>query len=241
MSKENYYAIWNTQQIVNTWAECQQIVKGMSGAKYKKFGTLKEAQDFLRGIEEPQKSKNTNLRVLTYQNMSLSGTVRAVEDTDPFTLGLSGRIYVVDGSFNPKKRIYGGAFALFDSTKNLLFSSRVSGNTPDFAESRNVAGGVLAFASAVHHATQYGLNEVTVVCDYEGIIHWTAPKCVILGGKPCWGMTESSPVACYHANALRYAMSRGLNRIHFIWVRGHRGIDVNEYVDKLAKEAVGVF
>ena len=50
MSKENYYAIWNTQQIVNTWSECQSIVKGMSGAKYKKFGTLEEAQGFLRGI-----------------------------------------------------------------------------------------------------------------------------------------------------------------------------------------------
>lgn len=241
MSKENYYAIWNTQQIVSTWDECQQIVRGMSGAKYKKFGTLEEAQGFLRGIKSPKESRSKNIRVLTYQNMSISGTIRMVEDTDPFTLDLKGQIYVVDGSFNPNKRIYGGAFALFDSTKNLLFSSRVSGNKPDFAESRNVAGEVLAFASAVYHATQFGYNEITIVCDYEGIIRWTAPRCVILGGKPCWGITESSPIAHYHANALRYAMSRGLNRIHFIWVRGHRGIDVNEYVDKLAKEAVGVF
>lgn len=240
MAKEKYYAIWNTQQIVSTWGECQSIVKGLSGAKYKKFGTLEEAQRFLRGIEEPQKPIDQNIRVLTYQNMSISGTIRAVEDTDPFTLGLSGRIYVVDGSFNPSTKVYGGAFALFDSSKNLLFASRVNGNKPDFAESRNVAGEVLAFASALYHATQSGLNEVTVVCDYEGIIRWTAPKCVILNGKPCWGITESSPVACYHANALKYAMSHGLNRIHFIWVRGHKGVDVNEYVDKLAKEAVGV-
>lgn len=61
-----------------------------------------------------------------------------------------------------------------------------------------------------------------------------------LHGKPCWGMTEYSPVAYYHANALRYAMGKGLNKIHFIWVRGHKGVDVNEFVDKLAKEAVGV-
>ena len=53
-------------------------------------------------------------------------------------------------------------------------------------------------------------------------------------------MTEYSPVAYYHANALRYAMGKGLNKIHFIWVRGHKGVDVNEFVDKLAKEAVGV-
>lgn len=212
----------------------------MSGAKYKKFGTLEEAKGFLRGIEEPQKPKNQNLRVLTYQNMSLSGTIRAVEDTDPFTLGLNGRIYVVDGSFNPSTGVYGGAFALFDSAKNLLFASRVNGNKPDLAESRNVAGEVIAFSSAIYHATQSGLKEVTIVCDYEGIIRWTAPKCVILNGKPCWGITDFSPVACYHANALKYAMSHGLNRVHFIWVRGHRGVDVNEYVDKLAKEAVGV-
>ena len=101
MAKENYYAIWNTQQIVNTWAECQSIVKGMSGAKYKKFGTLEEAQGILRGIESPQKLTEQNIRVLTYQNMSISGTIRTVGDTDPFTLGLSGRVYVVDGSFNP--------------------------------------------------------------------------------------------------------------------------------------------
>lgn len=179
MTKESYYAIWNTQQIVGTWAECQSIVKGMSGAKYKKFGTLGEAQNFLRGIESPKEEKGSSIRVLTYQNMSLNGTIQAIEDTDPFTLDLRGQIYVVDGSFNPKTKVYGGAFALFDSSKNLLFSSRVSGAKPDLAESRNVAGEILAFGSAVYHATQFGYNEITIVCDYEGIIRWTAPKCVI--------------------------------------------------------------
>ena len=90
-------------------------------------------------------------------------------------------------------------------------------------------------------AVEQGLSSITLVCDYEGIVRWSAPKSLILRGLPCWGVEgihKSSPIASYHSKALEYARGNGLTRIHFIWVRGHSGVVVNEVVDKLAKEAV---
>lgn len=239
MAKKTYYAIRNTRQIVESWDECKAIVNGMSGAKYKKFFNLDDAKAFINGEVTPIDQQ----KVLHYSLNGISGTIRCIENTDPFTLGLQGSIFVSDGSFNPKTKIYGGGVAQYDSNANLLGTRRITGTDPNFAESRNVAGEVVAFATAIAMAVEQGLSSITLVCDYEGIVRWSAPKSLILRGLPCWGiegMHKSSPIASYHSKALEYARGNGLTRIHFIWVRGHSGVHVNNVVDKLAKEAVGV-
>ena len=239
MSKKTYYAIQNTRQIVESWDECKAIVNGMSGAKYKKFFNLEEAKAFINGdvpITGQQKA-------LQYSLNGIYGTIRCIENTNPFSLNLQGNIFVCDGSFNPRTGVYGGGVALYDERSNLLDTRRINGTNPEFAKSRNVAGEVVAFATAISMAVGRGLTAITVVCDYEGIVRWSAPKSLILRGLPCWGskgMSYSSPIANYHCKALNYAKEHGLTRIHFIWVRGHSGVVVNEVVDKLAKEAVGV-
>ena len=43
MSKQKFYAIKNTNQIVTSWDECKNIVDGLAGAKYKAFKTELEA------------------------------------------------------------------------------------------------------------------------------------------------------------------------------------------------------
>ena len=53
MSKQKFYAIKNTQQVVTSWDECKAIVNGLSGAKYKSFKTESEAVAYiLDQIEE---------------------------------------------------------------------------------------------------------------------------------------------------------------------------------------------
>lgn len=237
MTKTFYYAIKNTNQVVNTWDECKAIVNGMPKAQYKKFSTLEEANAFLEG----KVVKTKQPEVVPYENeQGIKGTIRLIEDTDPFSLNLYGTIFVVDGSFNSKTGVYGGGVAVYDSSKNLLDTRRVSGNKPEFAQSRNVAGEVMAYATAISMAVERRLSSLTVVCDYEGIVRWSAPKSVVVRGQACWGTNGDTPISDYIRRVLSYAKSHGISHIHLIWVRSHTGVKVNDLVDRLAKEAVGL-
>ena len=55
----NYYAVKKGRKpgIYGTWAECETQVKGFSGAVYKKFNSLKEAESFIDGVEKNTEAK----------------------------------------------------------------------------------------------------------------------------------------------------------------------------------------
>ena len=46
-------------------------------------------------------------------------------------------------------------------------------------------------------------------------------------------------VSALYSEAYEQAIEKGM-KIHFIWVRGHVGVDGNEIVDKLAKQGCGL-
>ena len=83
-----FYAV----RIYRSWAECKAVVTGFSGAEYKSFTTLQEAED--------------------YMDM---GTGQVVSCKQP-------EVYAfVDGSFNQKTKVYGyGGFLVYDNKKELL-------------------------------------------------------------------------------------------------------------------------
>ncbi|CAA6798732.1 MAG: Ribonuclease HI-related protein 3 [uncultured Aureispira sp.] len=49
--KTKFYVVWegNKTGIFKTWKECQKHIKGYSGAKYKSFGSMREAEDAFSG------------------------------------------------------------------------------------------------------------------------------------------------------------------------------------------------
>ena len=51
MAKKKIYAVkkGKTTGIFRTWAECSSAVKGYSGAQYKGFSTMDEAEQYLYG------------------------------------------------------------------------------------------------------------------------------------------------------------------------------------------------
>ena len=53
MAKKKFYAVkvGKIPGIYSTWNECEAQVKGVSGAKYKSFATLKEAEEFFHTEE----------------------------------------------------------------------------------------------------------------------------------------------------------------------------------------------
>lgn len=116
----------------------------------------------------------------------------------------------------------------------------VANNKPQFASSKNVAGEVCGFGLAISDAMERALTKMTVVCDYEGIFRWSAPKSVLVNGVACWGTSLKKPVGRYHASLLEVAKESGIEEIDFIWVRGHLGLKINQTVDKMAKKVVGL-
>lgn len=236
-----YYAI-KPDRIVTEWPVCESLVKGVKGAQYKSFKSEADARAWLSNNTE--NNLDVTVPCIPYVNdkYGIEGTIHVVDSSiDPLTVRTKAHTRVsVDGSFNTETLVYGSGIAFFDQDNNVSDTYRIHGDKPEYVSSHNVAGEVVAFSHAIAESVKKGLNEVTIVVDYEGLFRWTAPASVIVRDKACWGNRLSSPIAELHDRALAYAASHGLTRIDFIWVRGHKGFQCNELVDKLAKEACGV-
>ena len=73
----------------------------------------------------------------------------------------------VDGSFNAATSVYGyGGFLVAQGKR---YELQGSGNDPQMASMRNVAGEVLGSTKAMELAVSLGLSELTVYYDYLGI------------------------------------------------------------------------
>lgn len=237
--KKKYYAVRTTNQIFENWSSCEKVVKGTKGVEFKSFPTREQAEAYLRGEEPVLSTKKTSEVVPYVSDCGIKGTIRMAEDSDPLLWSIDGFLYSIDGSFNTQTQTYGGTFACYESGI-LLDAQAVANNKPNFASSRNVAGEVCGFGLAIEDAIKRQLSKITVVCDYEGIFRWTASKPVKVNEQACWGTSLKKSVGKYHAYILQRAIENGVDEIDFIWVRGHRGLKLNQTVDKMAKRVVGL-
>lgn len=133
----------------------------------------------------------------------------------------------IDGSFNPKNKVYGGGGILIDHLGNryILFQS---GNNPKMSEMRNVAGEIIGAELIIKMAVELGMKKLTIFHDYEGIAKWATGK---------WKCNKSA-TRKYQTFVSR-AFKTGL-KIHFQHVKAHSGILKNDEVDALAKKVVGL-
>lgn len=215
MAKKKFYAVKQGFKpgIYKTWPECEANTKGFKGAKFKSFLTLEEAQNYLNRM--PLKIVDT-LEDLRY----------AVDNEYKGT-----RIFV-DGSFNPKTFVYGAGVAVYDNNGKIIKEIKVNGNEPGFSKSRNIAGEALSAITAIDYAIENNLDEITIIHDYEGIARW------VDDGPD--GYAVGSLCSAIYYDKYREAIDNHNIKIHFIWVRGHIGIEGNEVVDRLAKDACGI-
>ena len=214
MAKKKFYAVKQGYKtgLFDTWAECEKQVKGFPGALFKSFTTKEEALKYLD--ETPIKEVKTIEELKQAVEKNYKGT----------------RVFV-DGSWNNKTKTYGAGVCFMDSNGEVFHELSTSGSDPEMAKSRNIAGECLAATLAIETAELLNLKEITIIHDYEGIAKW------VVDSADKWKV--SSVVSALYSEAYEQAIEKGM-KIHFIWVRGHIGVEGNEIVDKLAKQGCGL-
>ena len=131
----------------------------------------------------------------------------------------------VDGSFNIVTGVYGyGGFLVTKGERHVISGS---GNDPQMASMRNVAGEVLGSMAAVKEAVAMGLTDLTIYYDYMGIEMWATGA---------WKRNKQGTIAYYDfIQSVNDKIS-----LHFVKVKGHSGVEGNEEADRLARLAAGV-
>ncbi|MBU5255738.1 viroplasmin family protein [Tissierella praeacuta] len=143
-----YYAVrkGKTKGIYETWAKCEEQVRGYSGAEYKKFSTYEEAMNFINNGNEE------------------------TEQFDEAKLKEKEAMAYVDGSFhiNSWSYSYGVVFITQDGKET--YSGRE--DNKDLAEMRNVSGEIKGAMIAMELAIEKGKDTLYLHFDYTGIEQW---------------------------------------------------------------------
>ena len=130
----------------------------------------------------------------------------------------------VDGSYNVATKVYGcGGYVVANGES---YPVQASGDDPEMASMRNVAGEILGATLAVKKALELSLSELTILYDYTGIEYWATGV---------WKRNKKYTRAYY--DFMQEAQKK--IRLSFVHVKAHTGIPGNEDADRMAKDAVG--
>lgn len=129
--------------IYNTWAECQKQISGFSGAEYKGFLSMNEAENYLK---ENKKALNE------------------IDSNQPIAVAY------VDGSYDNLKNQFSSGVVLFWNKEELHFSRLY--DDPLLAEMNNVAGEIKAAEIAMQYCVDNHIKALKIYHDYEGIAKW---------------------------------------------------------------------
>ena len=204
-----YYAVRRGKQIgvYSTWEACQAQVKGFSGAQYKSFPTKIEAEAYVAGHDPTPPQPSP----IPHKNGQ--GSESQVQ----------AHIWV-DGSCLPNSDgtlLIGWAFLVH---VNHAEWHRDSGNDipAEAHQHRNVAGEIMAVLKAIAWCQDEQIRDLTIYHDYEGLASWAT------------GAWETkTPFTRAYKDTIR---NSGL-RFHWVKVKAHSGVEENEIVDKMAREA----
>lgn len=135
------------------------------------------------------------------------------------------KVYV-DGSYEDNIKEYGfGVLILKD--EEILYKHSQKGNNKELLSMRNVAGEIEGAMFAMNYCIKNNIFEIDLYFDYEGIEKW------------CSGEWNANKIGTKNYKNF-YENIKDKLKINFIKVKSHSGDFYNDYVDKLAKESLGI-
>ena len=216
MNKKKYYAVraGAVPGIYLSWDDAKEQVQGFSGAQYKSFENILDAEKYLIGEDNEGEKKS-------YIN-KLNNKIK--EEIDK--LGQDQVIAFVDGSYSSDiegEERYGYGAVLI--TKESEVSLSGSYDNMDYMSSRNVAGEIEGVKNAILWAIENKKKEIIVYYDYKGIEKWA---------KKEWKANKELTLGYRNF----YDEKSKLIKVEFRHVKAHSGIYYNEKADELAKKSL---
>lgn len=139
---------------------------------------------------------------------------------------VNGVYAYIDGSFDRVSGIYGSGVVIVDGDEK--YEYKHAGNREDYAQLHNVAGELEAAKFVMWYAVDKKIKEITLFYDYQGIEAWAV-------GDWKANLPYTQDYVKFY-NKVKTAV-----KVNFVKVKAHTGIELNEVVDKLAKEAIEQF
>ena len=161
---------------------------------------------------------------------------KTIEEAEEFVKGneekienveaVDGVYAYIDGSFDRVQGIYGSGVVIVDGDKKYEF--KYAGNREDYAQLHNVAGELEAAKYVMWYAVDKKIKEITLFYDYQGI--------------ESWAIGDWQANLPYTQDYVKfYNKVRTVVQVNFVKVKAHTGVELNEVVDKLAKDAIAEF
>ncbi len=221
MAGKKYYAVKKGKStgIFKSWEECKASVDGYSGAEYKGFALLEEAEAYLEGAQKPAPDKDSASQKAEEQKYHVRGTdIKEIRGVLPKPGTL---LAYVDGSYDDslKKYAFGCVFITSDGKVETEYGN---GDNEQSLRHRNVTGEMLGAMYAVKVAMLSGFTRVEICYDYQGIEKWVTGE---------WH--SKTELTRKYALAMR-EWGKDIE-ICFIKVAAHTNVYYNELADKMAK------
>lgn len=223
MSKEKYYAVkvGKVSGIYTIWEQCKEQVNGVSGAQYKSFSTLTEAEQYMLNTAEISHDVKEELHVNSSEdiNIQVEDRIRLLSEKEV--------IAFVDGSYDVTEEKSAFGAIIFDNNRNkeILYKAFTKQLSDEFIALRNVAAELEGVKEAINWAIKYKKRKIVIYYDYEGIEKWATGL---------WKAQKSIT-----QEYLKFIQEKkAILEIEFIKVPAHSGIKYNEEVDAVAKNAL---
>lgn len=196
------------------------------GAKVGIFNNWNECQASVKGYKGAVfKGFETKAEALEWLNGRVSVSTdlsESIKGNAPLdAIGPIDYEVYTDGSFCKGRYSYGYAFI---KDGEVVFESNGVGEDLEAAIMRNVAGELAAVVHAVEKAKTLNAR-ILIYHDYSGVSHW------VTGAWQAKNKFTQAYVAFMKAHHGLYEFRK---------VAGHSGDQFNDYVDRLAKEALGI-
>lgn len=231
MSKKFYAVkVGKKPGVYLTWDECKKQVDKFSGAIYKSFKTLEEAESFA-GIKSKKVSKINNRNRFKLKCKEDLKPIRSKANANYFEDYIEideikndfDMIAFVDGSYEKFSKTFGSGIAVLDIKEDIVYEYRYAGH--DKWDQWNIVGEIEAAKYAIKLAYDKNLKSICIYHDLKNISLWACGA---------W-QAKNSYTQSYVKFIEEYSEKL---KITFIKVKGHSCNKYNDIADRLAREAI---